>query len=78
MHSIEKTLPPPESSDVRETTHSEGEAGYKGPAAAANAGAVLGKRAVIHAGKLIHFLLLISTFFFSLCPHAANGFEKSR
>lgn len=38
------------------TAHSKGEAGYKGPAAVANAGAVLGKRVVIHAGKLIHFL----------------------
>lgn len=29
--------------------------GHKGPAATANAGAVLGNRVVIHAGKLIHF-----------------------
>lgn len=60
MHSIQtgfnSILVLSELSNVCETAHSEGETSYKGPAATVNADAVLGNGAVIHAGKLIHFL----------------------
>lgn len=56
IDAFRQTLGPSELSNARETAHSEGDSGYKGPAATAIAGAVLGNRAVIHAGKLIHFL----------------------
>lgn len=57
MHSTQIDPPSSVPTNVCETEHSERHIGYKMPAtAAANAGAVLGNRMVIHAGKLIHFL----------------------